>query len=123
LIVLVASALTNAVPVLGPVMSLVLLWPQIVLRVKRLHDFGFSGWLLLLPVSVSALCIGLAMLNGGSALLLATPASLPALLASPAMRVPLIYVEVALAIEFVFLLWVGLTKGDAAANRFGPAPG
>src|SRR5579862_1402526 len=121
LIVMVLSALTNAIPIVGQIAGLVLLWPQIVIHVKRLHDFGWSGWLLLLPFSVSALCTGMMMLNGGTALMTSAPEQLPALIMSPAMRTPLIYLEVAFAVEFVFLLWVGLTKGDAQANRFGPA--
>jgi uncharacterized membrane protein YhaH (DUF805 family) len=122
LIIMGVSALTNAVPIAGQIVGLVLIWPQVVIHVKRLHDFGWSGWLLLLPFSVSALCTGMLMLNGGTPLLTATPDKLPALVMSPAMHLPLIYLEVAFAVEFVFLLWVGLTKGDAQANRFGPAP-
>jgi uncharacterized membrane protein YhaH (DUF805 family) len=122
LIVMVLGLLANAIPVVGPLAGLVLLWPQIAIHVKRLHDFGWSGWLLLLPFSVSALCVGMIMLNGGAALLAATPEQLPTLLTSPKMRLPSVYLEVAFAVEFVFLLWVGLTKGDPNANRFGPAP-
>jgi len=124
LILVVLNMLLSTIPVLGAAAGLILLWPQIALYMKRLHDFGWSGWLLLLPFSVSALGVGLLIANAGPALGSAkTPEQAQALLLSPAMRTPLIGLEAALAVGFVFLLWVGLTKGDAKANRFGPAPG
>lgn len=123
LIVMVASMITGAVPVVGPFLGLLVLWPQLVIHIKRLHDIGWTGWLLLFPFSVTATCMTLMVLNGGAALLTTQPQDLPALIASPAMHMPLIFFEVAFAVEFAFLLWVGITKGDAAANRFGPVPG
>jgi uncharacterized membrane protein YhaH (DUF805 family) len=124
LVLMVLNMLLSAIPIVGPAAGLVLLWPQIVLYIKRLHDFGWSGWMWLLPFCVSAACVTFMFLNGGAALgSAATPEQLQALVLSPAMRIPLIALEVAVAVGFVFLLWVGITKGDAQANRFGPAPG
>jgi uncharacterized membrane protein YhaH (DUF805 family) len=122
LIVMVASAVAGAIPVVGPLLGLGVLWPQLVIHIKRLHDIGWTGWLLLFPFSVTATCMTLIVLNGGAALLTTPPQHLPALIASPAMHTPLIFFEIAFAVEFAFLLWVGITKGEAAANRFGPAP-
>lgn len=120
-IVMALSALTSSFPGIGQLVGVVLLWPQLVIHIKRLHDIGYSGWLMLLPFSVSAVCMTLIVLNGGEALLTATPAQLPALIASAQMRKPLVFFEIAFAVEVAFLCWVGFTKGQAAANKFGPA--
>jgi len=122
LIVMVASAVAGAIPVVGPLLGLGVLWPQLVIHIKRLHDIGWTGWLLLFPFSVTVTCMTLIVLNGGAALLTTPPQQLPALIASPVMHTPLIFFEIAFAVEFAFLLWVGITKGEAAANRFGPVP-
>lgn len=122
LIVMVASAVAGAIPVVGPLLGLGVLWPQLVIHIKRLHDIGWTGWLLLFPFSVTVTCMTLIVLNGGAALLTTPPQQLPALIASPVMHTPLIFFEIAFAVEFAFLLWVGITKGEPAANRFGPAP-
>jgi uncharacterized membrane protein YhaH (DUF805 family) len=123
LVLMTLNMVLSAIPFVGPVSLYVLLWPQIALYVKRLHDFGWSGWMWLLPFLVSVACLVFLVVQGGPALqAVKTPDQLQALLASPAMRNSLIALEVMLAIGFVFLLWVGLTKGDDKANRYGPAP-
>ncbi|MBV9989722.1 MAG: DUF805 domain-containing protein [Alphaproteobacteria bacterium] len=120
--VMVASMLAGALPIVGPVLGLVLIWPQVVIHIKRLHDFGWSGWLLLLPFAVSLVCTLLMIASGGQALAGAQPAEFVKLIAAPQMRKPLVYLEVAFAVEVAFLCWVGFTKGDAEANKFGAAP-
>lgn len=120
--VMAASMLTGAIPVIGQVLGLVILWPQIVIHVKRLHDIGWTGWLLLLPFTVSAACTALAIANGGSAIFTAAPQEVARLLVSPEMRKPVLFLEIALAVEAAFLIWVGSTRGDAEANKFGPVP-
>lgn len=121
--VMVASLLAGALPIAGPILGLALIWPQIVIHIKRLHDFGWSGWLLLLPFAVSLVCTVLMIGSGGEALLLQPPPKeLVRLVNSPEMRKPLVYFEVAFAVEVAFLCWVGFTKGDAEANKFGAAP-
>src|SRR5688572_13803743 len=52
-IVMVASMLVNLIPGIGPLLGLALLWPQMAIHTKRLHDFGRSAWLLLVPAAVS----------------------------------------------------------------------
>jgi uncharacterized membrane protein YhaH (DUF805 family) len=121
-IVLVASTLLNAVPGLGPVLGLLAIWPQLAIHIKRLHDMGWSGWLLLFPIGTSVVCLTLMVVTGGVTLLTAPPAELIADLTKPALHVPAIFLEVSFAIEIAFLLWVGLTKGRPEKNRHGPAP-
>ncbi|HWA90083.1 MAG TPA: DUF805 domain-containing protein [Rhizomicrobium sp.] len=121
LIVMVASTFVNAVPG-GQILGLALVWPQLAVHIKRLHDMGWSGWLLLLPIGTSVACLTLMVLTGGTPLLTASPAELAADLAKPELRVPSICLEVSFAVEVAFLFWVGLTKGQPEANRFGPVP-
>jgi len=121
--VMAASLVTNAIPVIGQVLGLVILWPQFVIHVKRLHDIGWTGWLLLLPVSVSLACAALAIANGGAPIFAAPQQEAAKLLVSDQMHKPLLFLEIALAVQAAFLLWVGSTKGDAQANKFGPVPG
>lgn len=122
LIVMVLSVAAGAVPFAAPVLGLALVWPQLVIHIKRLHDIGWSGWLLLLPAAVSLSCMTLIVLNGGSRLLVAPPNEIPELLSSPEMHTSLLFFEISFAVEAAFLLWVGSTKGQPEANRFGPPP-
>ena len=121
-IVLVASTLLNAVPAIGPVLGLLAIWPQLAVHIKRLHDMGWSGWLLLFPIGSSIVCLTLMILNGGMPLLIATPAELIADLRRPELHVAAIFLEISFAIEIAFLFWVGLTRGQPEKNRHGPAP-
>jgi uncharacterized membrane protein YhaH (DUF805 family) len=124
LALMVLNMLLSVVPVIGPIAGLLLAWPQFALYAKRLHDFGWSAWMWLVPFVVGVAC-GVFMYVSNPAALSAvtTPEQLQTLVLSPAMRTPLIALEVAVAVQLVFLLWVGITKGDAQANRFGPTPG
>jgi uncharacterized membrane protein YhaH (DUF805 family) len=123
LALMMLNMLLSVVPVIGPLAGLLLAWPQIALYAKRLHDFGWSAWMWLLPFVVGIGCVVFMYMSNPTALgAVTTPEQLQTLVLSPAMRRPLIALEVAVAVQLVFLLWVGLTKGDAQSNRFGPAP-
>ncbi|MCL5777639.1 DUF805 domain-containing protein [Limibaculum sp. FT325] len=45
----VSSVVLGQIPVLGQLWSLVILLPSLAVGVRRLHDVGRSGWLILLP--------------------------------------------------------------------------
>jgi uncharacterized membrane protein YhaH (DUF805 family) len=84
----------------------VLLYPGIVLHARRLHDMGYTAWLLLVPgaLMVAAFAIWLQIFSLG--------AQLDAM-------VPMI----ALAVCAAFALWGCIGKSQADANRFGqPVP-
>lgn len=72
----------------------------IVVQVRRLHDFGRTGWW-----------------------------ALPATVAPLAALVPMVVTTfevallVALAAELAVIAWIGAIAGDPQENRFGPAPG
>lgn len=75
--------------------------PMLVFTIRRLHDFGQSGWWSLLPIGV------------------AIPATL-AILVMPA-AAPLLHAALIMC-GVMFTAFVGLMPGDAAANRFGDPP-
>ncbi len=119
IIVMVSSVLIGLVPIVGPILGFVLLWPQICIHAKRLHDMGWSAWIMLVPFGVTVISMILVVANGGAALLTAPPAEA---FASPAMDAARLYFLIALLFGLAFLLWVGLSKGNPRDNRFGRAP-
>ena len=82
--------------------SVVLLFPAVILHARRLHDMGYTAWLLLAPgvLMVVAFAIWLRIVSLG--------AQLDA-------TVPLI----ALAVSAGFALWCCIGKGQTEANSFG----
>jgi uncharacterized membrane protein YhaH (DUF805 family)/uncharacterized membrane protein YphA (DoxX/SURF4 family) len=82
---------------------LVLLYPAVVLHVRRLHDMGRTGWLMLIPTVLTAVAMGI----------WAHRISLGAQLDA---AVPL----VALVVFVGFALWGCVARGQAETNTFGP---
>ena len=82
---------------------LVLLYPAVVLHVRRLHDMGRSGWLMLVPTALAVV----AMLIWANRISLGTQfdAALPL---------------VALVVFIGFALWGCFAKGQSENNAFGP---
>ncbi len=82
---------------------LVLLYPAVVLHVRRLHDMGRSGWLMLVPGVLTAVAMGIwaQRLHLGAALDSAVPLA-------------------ALAAFIGFALWGCIASGQAETNAFGP---
>jgi uncharacterized membrane protein YhaH (DUF805 family) len=81
----------------------VLLFPAIVLHARRLHDMGYTAWLLLAPavLMVAAFAIWLGIFSLGAQLDGALPV-------------------IALAVSAGFALWGCIGKGQAEANSYGP---
>jgi uncharacterized membrane protein YhaH (DUF805 family)/uncharacterized membrane protein YphA (DoxX/SURF4 family) len=82
---------------------LVLLYPAVVLHVRRLHDMGRTGWLVLIPAALTVAAMGI----------WANRISLGTQLDA---AVPL----VALVVFTGFALWGCIARGKAEANTFGP---
>ncbi len=119
-----ANAVANMIPVIGQLISLALLWPNLAIAVKRLHDMGKSGWLVVIPwvacivggiVAVSMM--GVSALSNAASLEEGDPAAVMALL-GPAMGIVAVIGLVCLG----FLLWIGLSEGQSGDNRYGPNP-
>lgn len=122
----------NFLPFIGFFIVLALIWPNLAIGVKRLHDMGMTGWINAVPLAVNVVggFVGLAML--GMALMaegfdpeamdssdpqaimeFLTPATL-----GPAMSV----FGIVLLINLAFLAWIGAVDSQKGENRYGPNP-
>jgi uncharacterized membrane protein YhaH (DUF805 family) len=129
LIMLVIWVLAPALHILAPVVWLVVAYCWVCVFAKRLHDFGKSGWLILLPAAVWAAAFILAMVFGGltawGAIMTAMSSgreAMPWTVFMGALGSMLAFFALAGLAKFVFVLWVGLSRGDAGENRYGPPP-
>jgi uncharacterized membrane protein YhaH (DUF805 family)/uncharacterized membrane protein YphA (DoxX/SURF4 family) len=82
---------------------LVLLYPAVVLHVRRLHDMGRTGWLMLLPAVLTVVAMGIwaHRVSLGTQLDVLVPWA-------------------ALVVFVGFTLWGCIARGQAEANTFGP---
>ncbi|MEP7314789.1 MAG: DUF805 domain-containing protein [Pseudomonadota bacterium] len=82
---------------------LVLLYPAVILHVRRLHDMGHSGWLMLAPavLTIAAMGIWANRISLGTQLDVAVPLA-------------------ALVVVIGFALWGCIARGQAETNTFGP---
>ncbi|HRJ65108.1 DUF805 domain-containing protein [Brevundimonas sp. UBA2416] len=119
-----AGFVAGLIPIIGQIISLALIWPNLAIAVKRLHDMGKSGWLVVIPwvacivggiAAVSMM--GVSILTNASALEAGDPAAIIALL-GPAMGILAVIGLICLG----FLLWIGLAEGQSGENRYGPNP-
>lgn len=127
LILFVGGFVLGMIPLIGFVVSLVSIYCWICLYSKRLHDFGKSGWLQLIPFAIGIVATVIGFAAGGTSMLAAMangnndPAAAAAMIAG--MGTIGAAMGVAGLVGLAFLLWVGLSKGDPAANQYGPPPG
>lgn len=126
LIIFGANVVLGWIPVIGWLVSLVLIWSNVAISVKRLHDMGKSGWFVLAPyvIGFGLTIIGFIMMFGGIAASGMSesyyednPAAVFALM-GPAFGL----FGVAALVGLAFLLWIGLTDSEPGENRFGPNP-
>jgi uncharacterized membrane protein YhaH (DUF805 family) len=124
LICLGAGVVAGWIPLLGGLISLALIWPNLAISVKRLHDMGQSGWLIAIPWVVSIVgifvavgMIGVSALTNTAALEREDPAAILALV-GPAIGL----FGLLLLVNLGFLLWIGLSEGQRGDNRYGPNP-
>lgn len=124
LILFAVSFVLGLIPFIGGLISLVLIWPNLAIAVKRLHDMGKTGWLAAIPY-VACLVGGVIAFGLVGASVFANPEAFQnedpaAVMAAvgPALGIFGIVVLIGLG----FLLWIGLTPGQPGPNRFGPNP-
>ena len=124
LICLGAGVVAGWIPLLGGLISLALIWPNLAISVKRLHDMGQSGWLVAIPwvasivgIFVAVGMIGVSALTNTAALEREDPAAILALV-GPAIGL----FGLLLLVNLGFLLWIGLSEGQRGDNRYGPNP-
>ncbi|WNG45919.1 DUF805 domain-containing protein [Archangium minus] len=127
-IIVVASFVLGVIPILGQLLGFLLLWPQICIHSKRLHDMGKTAWLQLIPFGATVIAMVLAAVSGGMAMMGAASMneqgddSAAVGSAMAGMGAALGFMGLAFLVGLAFLLWVGLTKGEPGPNRFGPPP-
>jgi len=112
-----AGIVANLLPLVGALAGLALVYPWTALMAKRLHDFGRSGWLVLIPAAPAALSGVLALF---AALAMNSVATAGAAFATAGFAV--LVSTLAILVGLGFLLWVGLKDGDAGSNAYGPVP-
>jgi len=124
LLIFAASIVLGLIPILGFLVSIALIWPNLAITVKRLHDMGRSGWLAAIPYAVSIIggivafsMIGVGAVMNANALDNEDPAAILAVF-GPAMGIFSIMTLVGLG----FLLWIGLTDSRPGDNAYGPNP-
>jgi uncharacterized membrane protein YhaH (DUF805 family) len=123
-ILFVAGLVLGMIPVLGMLIGLALIYPNICLYSKRLHDFGKTGWLAALPYVVLLIAGVIAGISGGAAMVGAMSGNAAGAGAAAAgLGMSMGILALAGLVGLGFLLWVGLTKGDPAPNQYGaPTP-
>lgn len=129
LILFVIWVLTPLLHILAPLAWLLLLYPWTCVFAKRLHDFGRSGFLILVPFVVGCLAVLAALVFGGvaalSAIFGAAQGGMGAgswALFAGALGTAGAFLALAGLVKLIFILWVGLSRGDPGPNRYGPPP-
>jgi len=126
LILLGVGVVAGWLPIIGALISLALIWPNLAISVKRLHDMGKTGWLVAIPWVAATVftIIGFVMVMGaafaggmGPDYYEDNPAAFFALMGPGVGAFAL-----AGLVPLAFLLWIGLVEGDKGDNRFGPNP-
>jgi uncharacterized membrane protein YhaH (DUF805 family) len=120
------SVILRLIPVLGLLATLALIYPQVCIGSKRLHDMGQSGFLMILPYGILAIaCIAFGVV-GGMAFMRAVVggqsdmANVGAMLASMGLALGIFALGALFAVGFT--IWVGAAAGQIGENRYGPQP-
>lgn len=124
LICLGIGVVAGWIPFIGILLSIALIWPNLAITVKRLHDMGQSGWLAAIPfvggivgfIAIFA-TVGVAMMTNYTAIQNEDPAAVFAMV-GPAIGV----IGILCLLQLGFLLWIGVTDSQRGDNRFGPNP-
>jgi uncharacterized membrane protein YhaH (DUF805 family) len=123
-IVIVLSLVLGALGPVGRLTAFLLIWPQICVHGKRLHDMNRTAWLMIIPLLVTIASPIAAAQVGGPPLVMALANNDNAALVHLARDRPAVVLIALAPVLFGagFALWVGFTRGNTGPNRFGPAP-
>jgi uncharacterized membrane protein YhaH (DUF805 family) len=89
--------------------SLIFLWPSLAVDVKRWHDQGKSGWLVLVIYGPALALFAFAILGAGAGISHSDP------------RVSA-FLYVFGLVALVYFIFLAARKGDEETNRYGPPP-
>jgi len=124
LICLGVGVVLGWIPFLGAVLSIALIWPNVAITVKRLHDMGHSGWLAVIPWIAGFIGIGAFIATVGIAAITngdnwdSNDAGAAWSIIGPGFGI----FAIVCLVQLGFLLWIGLAEGQPGDNRFGPNP-
>jgi uncharacterized membrane protein YhaH (DUF805 family) len=124
IILWVLGWILNFIPGIGHWIAMLLIYPWICIFSRRLHDMGRSGWtqLVMWGVWIVAVVLALVLGAGGAIMAMANGghADYGALAGA---GLAFLVLCLALLINLVFVLWVGLSPSQAGDNAYGPPPG
>jgi len=124
LICLGVGVVLGWIPILGLLLSIALIWPNLAITVKRLHDMGQTGWLAVIPwiagiVSIGGIfaTVGISAIANGENFQSEDPAVALGIIG------PMLgFLAIAFVVQIGFLIWIGVTDSQPGENRFGPNP-
>jgi len=126
LVLVGVNSVIHFLPLIGQIIGLVTIYCFICIASKRLHDFGRSGFLQVIPIVLcTVLCIGaLAMVAGPAIIAGLADANDDAIMAAVFAGIGgmMLAFLAAFLIGLGFLLWIGLSTGNPGENRYGPPP-
>ncbi|MNT18858.1 hypothetical protein D3C72_1540830 [compost metagenome] len=112
------------IPFLGIILSLAMIWPNIAIVVKRLHDMGKSGWFVVIPWVANIIgfvmiisAVGMAIITNPGAFESEDPAAALSMLGSMMGGLSIMFL-----VNIAFLLWIGIADSQRGDNKFGPNP-
>jgi len=124
LILLGAGVVLGWIPFLGIILSLAMIWPNIAIVVKRLHDMGKSGWFVVIPWVANIIgfvmiisAVGMAIITNPGAFESEDPAAALSMLGSMMGGLSIMFL-----VNIAFLLWIGIADSQRGDNKFGPNP-
>jgi uncharacterized membrane protein YhaH (DUF805 family) len=103
-------------------LGILLFYPGVCVVAKRLHDFGKSGWLILVPL-LGTFGAGVAAGIGGAAAIFAVfSGSVSGIGALGLAGVLLLGMVAVVVLSIGFIVWVLATPSDGSDNVYGPTP-
>lgn len=126
LILIGASVVAGWIPLVNIIFFFVSLYAWVCLYSKRLHDFGKSGWLTVIPIALFVVSFILAMATMGGLAAMGAFEGMHGEAMHPGMMmgagVTAMLFGLSGLVTLAFLVWVGLTPGDPGPNRYGEPP-
>ena len=130
LIIVAGNIILPAIPFIGWIAWLALIWVGIAVYGKRLHDAGKTAWLHAVPWAINIILTIIAFAVFGVGLIQLAldgaqndqPSATSIAGFAAAGGGALFMLLLGTLVWIAYTLWVGLLKADAGANQYGPAP-